>query len=276
MTSGINIGSYSSYGNAYVRFICKVKDNSLAAGLNQLVNWANVTVEDEVYKDDASVLVEKNSETPILPDVNNTQQVINQDYDWGPERETFTMESPATYPAFNSILNNPTIGDERDFVRIGEITPERTELSDSVELSVGKRYLVYIYYHNNASATYNLEKYSNAGVSLNTRLATFFPTSVDNEHPGVVSATITSDNAIPSSVWDAARMVVSSDEKVYLHYEEGSARIYNDGKTNGESLPTDLFLHKGALLGYDELNGMVPGCEQYHGVVSYVIQALGE
>ena len=36
---------------------------------------------------------------------------------WGPERTTFTMEKPATYPTFNSITNNPTIGDERDFVR---------------------------------------------------------------------------------------------------------------------------------------------------------------
>lgn len=56
-TSGINIGSYDAQANAYVRFTGKVVDVNLAAGDNQLVNWANVTVTDTVYKDDVSVMV---------------------------------------------------------------------------------------------------------------------------------------------------------------------------------------------------------------------------
>lgn len=56
-TSGINIGSYDAQANAYVRFSGKVVDVNLAAGDNQLVNWANVTVTDTVYKDDVSVMV---------------------------------------------------------------------------------------------------------------------------------------------------------------------------------------------------------------------------
>ena len=58
-TEGINIGSYASTGNAYVRFSAKVVDNNLTDGLNQLVNWASATVDNEVYKDDASILVTK-------------------------------------------------------------------------------------------------------------------------------------------------------------------------------------------------------------------------
>ena len=59
-TSGINIGSYSAKGNAYVIFTGKVVDKTLACGSNQLVNWANVTVKNNlVYKDDASVMVTK-------------------------------------------------------------------------------------------------------------------------------------------------------------------------------------------------------------------------
>ncbi len=62
-TSGINIGSYIAKGNAYVRFTGKVVDKTLACGNNQLVNWANVTVKDNlVYKDDASVMVVKDGE----------------------------------------------------------------------------------------------------------------------------------------------------------------------------------------------------------------------
>ena len=62
-TTGINIGSYTAKGNAYVRFTGKVVDKTLACGDNQLVNWASSTVNGKVTKDDASVMVEKNDKT---------------------------------------------------------------------------------------------------------------------------------------------------------------------------------------------------------------------
>ena len=67
-TSGINIGSYKAKGNAYVRFTGKVVDKTMACGSNQLVNWASATVsgsniKNAVYKDDASVIVNKDDET---------------------------------------------------------------------------------------------------------------------------------------------------------------------------------------------------------------------
>lgn len=64
-TTGINIGSYNTNGNAYVRFTGKVVDKTMNCGSNQLVNWASATVsgsaiKNAVYKDDASVMVKKN------------------------------------------------------------------------------------------------------------------------------------------------------------------------------------------------------------------------
>ena len=56
-TTGINIGSYNSRGNAYVRFTAKVVNKDLTCGQTQLVNWANATVNSAVVKDDASVMV---------------------------------------------------------------------------------------------------------------------------------------------------------------------------------------------------------------------------
>ena len=71
ISNGINIGSYATNGNAYVRFTGKVVDNTLACGKNQLVNWASATVNGEVYKDDASVMVVKDGdvckEQPVNP-----------------------------------------------------------------------------------------------------------------------------------------------------------------------------------------------------------------
>ena len=68
-TDGINIGSYVANGNAYVRFTGRVVDNTMSCGKNQLVNWASATVNgDDVYKDDASVMVEKNDESCKEPE----------------------------------------------------------------------------------------------------------------------------------------------------------------------------------------------------------------
>ena len=85
-TTGINIGSYNAKGNAYVRFTGKVVDKTMNCGKNQLVNWASATVsgstiKDAVYKDDASVFVEKNDEscktTPENPSVPSKPVVDN-------------------------------------------------------------------------------------------------------------------------------------------------------------------------------------------------------
>ncbi len=191
---------------------------------------------------------------------------------WGPERETFTMENPATYPTFNSITNNPTIGDERNFVRIGQIDAEVTDLKDEVEIVPGQQYLVYIYFHNDASATFNDAAHNYSGVAARARMSSSFPTYLSAGERGTVTGAIMADNSKPAKVWDEA-YVTTASEKVVLNYVAGSAKIYNDFKTNGSVLSTNLFTETGTAIGLDELNGIIPGCEQYHGVVSYVLQA---
>lgn len=61
-TTGINIGSYDPKANAYVRFMVRIVDKTLADGDNQLINWASSTVNGKVVKDDASVFVSKTAE----------------------------------------------------------------------------------------------------------------------------------------------------------------------------------------------------------------------
>lgn len=191
---------------------------------------------------------------------------------WGPERTTFTMEKPATYPVFNSITNNPTIGDERDFVRVGEINADVTKMSNEVTIVPGRQYLVYIYFHNNASSTFNDAEHDHSGVALRARMSSSFSTVITPDEKGTITATITADNTNPLSVWDEAYMVTSS-EKVLLNYVKGSAKIYNNWKANGSIMPSSLFTEQGTLLGLNALNGVIPGCEEYHGVVTYVLQA---
>ena len=191
---------------------------------------------------------------------------------WGPERTTFTMEKPATYPTFNSITNNPTIGDERDFVRVGEINAEVTDLKNELEVVPGRQYLVYVYFHNNASSTFNDSAHNHSGVAIRTRMASAFSTVLTPSEKGKISATITADNSNPGSVWDEAYMTTKT-EKVFMHYVAGSAKIYSDWRASGSTMPSSLFTEEGALVGLNSLNGIIPGCEEYHGVVTYVLQA---
>ena len=91
-TTGINIGSYTAKSNAYVRFTGKVVDKTMDCGKNQLVNWANVTVnsstvKDAVYKDDASVMVDKTCKEP---------EPVNPDKPVTPDNPSTPEETPTT------------------------------------------------------------------------------------------------------------------------------------------------------------------------------------
>src|SRR5664279_4542995 len=74
---------------------------------------------------------------------------------WGPDRPTFKMDSPADYVTFNSIVNNPDHGDERNFVQIKEDSAPNSTYAEEVALQPGKTYDVYAFYHNNAKTSLN-------------------------------------------------------------------------------------------------------------------------
>ena len=188
---------------------------------------------------------------------------------WGPERPTYTNENPADHATFNSITNNPVFGDERDFVRIQEKGSDESYTSD-LTVEPGKQYEVIIYYHNNASATYNSAEYDYVGMAYNAKLTSMFPTELKAGEREMVSAIIKADGAEPEAVWDEAYVTASED--MTLHFVTGSAKLYNDWGANGSTLPTALFAEEGAYLGIDELNGVIPGCYEYSGYVLYTIQ----
>ena len=183
---------------------------------------------------------------------------------WGPERPTFTGENPADYVTFNSITNNPQVGDERNFVRIREAGT--SSYVDNIKLQPGKEYEVVNYYHNNAKTSLNA---SGVGIAKDVALKADVPSVVKPGEQGKVSAAITSSNANPNRVWDEA--YITADTDVALRYVPNSAVVKSNGAVNGQVLPTSLFT-TGALLGYDSLNGVLPGCVEYAGTVTYKIK----
>ena len=184
---------------------------------------------------------------------------------YGPSRPTFTGEKPADYVTFNSITNNPNHGDERNFVLIREAG--KGTYGDTIKLQPGKEYEVYSYYHNNAKSSLNA---SGKGIAENVRMAAQVPSVVKKGERGIVSTTITADNANPKKVWDEA--YVTTDSTVALSYVPNSARIHNNGKTNGNGIASSLFSTTGTFLGYNELNGLLPGCNEYAGYVIYKLK----
>jgi len=188
---------------------------------------------------------------------------------WGPKRPTYTMSTPAKHAVLNSLTDNAAVGDERNFVRISEKS-SGLPYRGNIIVEPDRQYEVYIYFHNNASSTYNDKEHDYVGVARDVRLSSVFPTSLKKGQEGLVRGTFSSTNTDPPSVWAGA--YITATEDMTLHYVEGSAKIYHGWQANGRVLSVNLFSKMGTFIGMNELNGVVPGCDDFSGQVVYTIQ----
>lgn len=180
---------------------------------------------------------------------------------WGPSRDTYTTAQPADHVVFNSITDNPAYGDERDFMRIKPVGAPNSAYSNKTKIEAGKEYQVYIYFHNNAAANLNL-------VANNSAVQTQLPAVVKGDTQAVTY--ISASNATPQKVWDEATL--TSDGAMAIRMVPGSATIHSKGAVDGAKLP-DSIITTGAPLGYNALDGKVPGCEQFAGFVTFRFKA---
>lgn len=195
-------------------------------------------------------------------------------YGWGPMRPIYTNGVPIDCAIFNSIVDNPLMGDERNFVRVTEKGKGKI-YSSEIKLEANKEYEVYIYYHNNASISYNDKKRGYNSVATDTRISSTFPLELKaNERAtvsGVISWSTLADRLNIQNVWSEAFIIASED--MTLHYVTASAKIYNEGKKSGSILSANLFSEKGTFIGLDDLNGIIVGGAKFGlGHVVYTIQ----
>lgn len=185
----------------------------------------------------------------------------------GPGRATFTTQSPAPYVTFNSITNNASHGDERNFVQIKDATNMSAGgWSDELNVEDNKEYLVRVYVHNNAAENLNL-------VAVNTRLQALIPKTIGTEVQ--IDGYISADNANPPKVWDDVKL--TNEKNFVTNYVAGSARYYNNvNPSAGFALSDDIVTSTGALLGYNQMDGNIPGCYQYSGIATFRIKVLEE
>ena len=180
---------------------------------------------------------------------------------WGPGRTLFTMANPADYNTFNSITDNPDVGDERNFLQVSQ--EGQRGWSDVAVMEEGKTYYARMYVHNNAKARLNM-------VATNVRAKLNMPNkSTVWGKQFEINGFLSSDNSRPNEIWD--NMVLKSNR--VFHVEILSAKYYNNIRTRASS-GFDLSLGDlitphtpGALLGYQQMDGRIPGCLEYSGYV---------
>lgn len=194
---------------------------------------------------------------------------------WGPStRVTFTEAHPASYVTFNSITDNKQYGNETNFVQVRNVT-DNTQYSDDTTLTPGKEYEVFAYYHNNASSSLNA---SGTGIATGAFMRTQMPSTVKAGEEARITSFVGAANAkhldkdgknLGNQVWDEAYGKNTTGGDIALSYVAGSAKITSKGAVNGKTLPDALWGNNGTLLGYDALDGKLPGCLEFSGYVTY-------
>lgn len=187
---------------------------------------------------------------------------------------------------FNTISDS-VIGDEKNFVGARECKLQPDGRSDGAtkdtlwngnEITVedGKTYVIRLYVHNNSPNGVN-------AVSENTRVSFSIPSVIGREVR--VNGFIDSSNATPSAYWDYVDF--NSEVPFHLEYVPGSA-LLNNKVTQTEAaaggyldkagwvLSDDIVKAKsgGILIGYDRLDGRIPGCYEYASYITIMVRAV--
>lgn len=192
---------------------------------------------------------------------------------WFPERPTYTIENPAPHVTFNSITNNPNEGDERAFFELKDATNTQPNgFSHTMnDLKGGQELLLRMYVHNNAADNLNTVPDGQGGfkgIARNTKVRVFLPTATDQTALRA-NAYISADNATPREVADTINLGGSTPFGV--EYVPGSAVIHTNAVPAGMAL-SDSIVTTGAPIGYNQLDGKMPGCFQYSAIVTIKVK----
>jgi uncharacterized repeat protein (TIGR01451 family) len=195
-------------------------------------------------------------------------------------RPTYTWTGATTKGAdhvvFNSFVNTPNVGDERGFLGAKDAASTTSGgFLDTMQVNPGQEVLLRTYVHNNADASLNS---SGVGIARNTRVRIQLP-SASGTSLGVVSY-ISADNA-NNQVKDTNGAVnVISDSVNFqdsnvpfgVTYVPGSATIYNEAHAGGLALNDAIVGANGTQIGYDKMDGNLPGCFQYVSLVTIKVK----
>lgn len=180
---------------------------------------------------------------------------------------------------FNTISDS-VMGDEKNFVgarqciiredgRANPADPDGYEWDgNNITALDGQYYIIRLYVHNNNPNGFD-------AVAEDTMVAFNLPH--DSASTIEVNGIITSSNAIPSKYWDHVNFNSEDGTPFHLEYLQGSGILENNSiGLGGLTLSDDIVNAKsgGTLIGYDALDGKIPGCYQYDCVVSIKVKVV--
>lgn len=170
-----------------------------------------------------------------------------------------------------------TIEDERNFVGARENTGKNEGAKNiwngnDIKVEDGKIYLVRLYANNNGPN-------GMTGASENTRVKFYVPT--ESARTITINGVIKSSNATPSEYWDYVNF--TSDIPFHLEYIYGSANLSNnffthtDTADNSYKLSDELVTgDNGVLIGYNSMNGVVPGGYQFDCYIAICVKVIND
>lgn len=170
---------------------------------------------------------------------------------------------------FNSISDNKDIGDEKNFVSArmyNDTNVSHPWRDNEIEVEDGKEYVIRMYVHNNSPKGRN---------AIAKDVKAFFQVPNESAKNIKVRGRISSSNATPTTYIDD--VVFKSDTAFHLEFVGDSARIANKGVGNvagGAQLSNEIVTNtNGILLGFDSLNGEIPGCFEFDSIVTIRVKA---
>jgi uncharacterized repeat protein (TIGR01451 family) len=191
-----------------------------------------------------------------------------------------------TGPVFNSFVNTPppAYGDERSFFD-GKMSNEGNVAHDPVtNVTEGTQEVVLrTYIHNNANETLNClpEHIGSDGkctqIDANAPgIAKSVKVAINLSDAGTNAGTYGQVHRARSSISASNAATVTdsldftADKEFTMEYVPDSAVIYSGGAVNGKKLGTpgsSEIVNGGVAIGYDDLNGDLPGCFHYTATV---------
>lgn len=266
-SGGLNIGDFEPGANAFVTF----EAVATGPGPDNPTGSAWVTADPFVRVMTNNGYKEASLSLLFLGDPPGSPGRSDEDAEFweahsGPRREMFYVASGGSpYPSFNSILDNPHVGDERNFVGLRPVTREGIPnvWSDDVWGEAGDEFVARIFVHNAGVAG---EDPAGVNALQQARVRAGLSSGVDEvSFFGELSAV----NAM--TVWDGATIHLTEGLKVVV--DEASVKLENNAHgPDGLELGGDILGERGTSLGYQEMDGIVPPGYQYDAYVTLVLR----
>ncbi len=169
---------------------------------------------------------------------------------------------------FNSISDNPALGgDEKNFVSARQVDSDSEVWNaNTIAAEDGEKYYIRMYVHNDNPGGVD-------AVAKDT--AVRFDVAKGSGTEVEVQGVITSSNASPAEYYDSVRF--TSGTAFHLEYVPGSAFIENNGiaANGGMGLSDEIVeTETGVLIGYDALDGNLPGGYPYAAYVGIEVKVI--